>query len=113
MRYVNVATASMMLLLAGCASGMNDQSSTGFSGASSGNSGVSNQIISPNERGMGQSMTRRSLGDATEAGSGSSTSTYYGTGQSRTDNRTTSPNERGMGQSMTRQSLPNPSGTQW
>lgn len=96
MRHILIlAAAAVPLMLAGCAS--ENSSSYGTSGIT----GTSQQTVSPNEPGMGQGMSRKSLNNAAPAGSGSTGMTY--------DNRAVSPNEPGMDQGMTRKSLNNSS----
>ncbi|MCM8737714.1 hypothetical protein M5E06_26705 [Azospirillum sp. A1-3] len=96
-RILILAAAAVPLMLAGCAS--ENSSSYGTSGST----GASQQTVSPNEPGMGQSQTRKSLNDSSRAGSGAS-------GMAYDNNETVSPNEPGMGQSKTRKSLPNTAG---
>lgn len=93
-----LATASLTMILAGCAS----DSSSGY--GTSGSSGVNEQVISPNTSGMGQSMTRESLNNPDRVGSGAS-------GSASEDDETISPNRSGMGEGMTRRSLPNTAGS--
>ena len=93
-----IATASLTVILAGCAS----DSNSGY--GTSGSSGVNEQVISPDTRGMGQDMSKESLNNPSRAGSGSSGTAYE-------NNETISPNERGMGEGMTRRSLPNTAGS--
>ncbi|QCG93403.1 hypothetical protein E6C67_05520 [Azospirillum sp. TSA2s] len=96
-RILILAAAAVPLMLAGCAS--ENSSSYGTSGST----GANQQTVSPNEPGMGQSQTRKSLNDSNRAGSGAS-------GMAYDNNETVSPNEPGMGQSKTRKSLPNTAG---
>ena len=98
MRHIFIlAAAAVPLILAGCAS---ENSSTY---GTSGSTGASQQSVSPNEPGMGQGMTRKSLNDSSRTGSGAS-------GMAYDNNETVSPDEPGMGQSKTRKSLPNTAG---
>ncbi|SMF19386.1 hypothetical protein SAMN02982917_0808 [Azospirillum oryzae] len=98
MRHILIlAAAAVPLMLAGCAS--ENSSSYGTSGST----GTSQQTISPNEPGMGESKTRKSLNDSSQAGTGAS-------GMAYDNNKTVSPDEPGMGESKTRKSLPNTAG---
>lgn len=98
MRHILIlAAAAVPLMLAGCAS--ENSSSYGTSGST----GASQQTTSPNERGMDQGMTRKSLNNSSRAGSGSS-------GMAYDNNESVSPDQRGMDQGMTRKSLPNTAG---
>lgn len=75
----------------------------------SGSSGVNRQVISPNEPGLGQGMTRQSLPNTdTVPGAPTPSANRSGSSWINEPDPIVSPNERGMGQGMTRESLTNP-----